>query len=170
MKHMLLLCSLFLVPSVASAHGDSPSFEREVGSYLVDIGFDREGFRPGEEVKFDLDLYTTGDHPEFVSYDSIDVRITKEEKELFTQTIQNDPVYIPSFTYTFPEEGGYGLSVAYVESGAVKVATTFDVAVAPMAGTVARTSNTLVAITAIVLVGVSTIFIIKSYKRRTQSK
>ncbi len=168
---MIRLCILFLVscifaPTGALAHGDSPSFEREVGEYLVDIGFNREGFRPGEEVQFDLDLYTTSDHPEFVSYDSVDVRISKGDETVFEHTVQNDPVYIPSFTYAFPQEGSYQLTFAYVESGAVKVETTFDAAVAPMAGSVARTSTTLTAITAIVLVGLSIAFIIKSYRRK----
>ncbi len=162
---ILVLVSLFLVPIGASAHGDRPSFERAVGEYLIDVGFDREGFRPGEEVTFDLDLYTTGDHPEFVSYDSIDVRISKGDELLFEHTVQNDPVYIPSFTYTFPEEGSYQMTVAYVQSGAVKVETTFDAAVAPMAGAVARTSNVLTAIAAIVIVALSLIFIVRSYRR-----
>jgi hypothetical protein len=168
---LLRLCILFLVscffaPTGASAHGDSPSFEREVGDYLIDVGFDREGFRPGEEVTFNLDLYTTSDHPEFVSYDSIDIRISQENETLFKHTIQNDPVHIPSFTYTFPEAGAYQLSFAYIESGAVKVETTFDAVVEPMAGTVARTSNILIIIAAVVLVAFSVIFVIRSYRQK----
>jgi hypothetical protein len=163
---ILVLVSCFFAPVGVSAHGDRPSLEREVGSYLIDVGFDREGFRPGEEVTFDLDLYTAGDHPEFVEFDTVDIRITKESETVFTHVVQNDPVYIPSFSYTFPEEGEYQLFVAYAESGAVKVETTFDVIVTPMAGVVARTSNTLTIISAIILVGLSAVFIIRSYRRK----
>ena len=163
---LLLVASCFFVPVSTLAHGDRPSLEAETGGYLIDVGYDRDGFRPGEPVTFDFDVYTTGDHPEFVSFDTVNVQILQGTSLVFAQDIPNTPTYIPSLTYTFEQAGAYDVAVAYAQSGSVKVQHTFPVTVEQRAGTLARSENMLHYIVAIFLVGFTIVAVTSSYLRR----
>lgn len=165
-RYLLLVASISLAPLGALAHGDRPSFEAESGPYLIDIGYDVTGFRPGEEVTFDFDLYADAesDHPTFAPFDAIDVRIQKNQETVHSETLENNPTYIPSMTYVFPQSGDYTLGVAYMLSGAVIAQAAFDVAVSAASGAAERAGNTLVYIIAAILVAVSIGYVVYAYR------
>jgi len=102
-----------LAAPVASAHLYQPSYEQQVGPYLIDIGY---SIVPvvGTPVRFDLDLYTnTGADVNYSPFHDIVVTITDGQKTLLSQTIQNDTQNVPTFNYTFPAVGTYTINAVY---------------------------------------------------------
>jgi hypothetical protein len=167
MRFPSLLLLTLLMPSGVFAHGDAPSFEAETGGYLIDIGYDREGIRPGEEVTFDFDLLTTADRPQYVPFQSIDIDITRGSVQILQRSVQNDDTYIPTLPVTFDTEGAYHMHVAYIASGAVIAQSTFDLTVESSAGSLARTTNVFQYIAAAVLVCFAVCAVVLSYRRRS---
>lgn len=125
----LLALSLLLVPCMASAHGDAPSLEAEVGGYLIDIGYE-PALSAGTPVKFDFDAFRVGPPIEYAHFASVDVRLTRNGAEIAAASVENDAVNVPTFTATFPEPGGYDMDVRYLDaSGTLIVARTFHLEV-----------------------------------------
>lgn len=166
MIRTFLLTALLACPTLVAAHGDSPSLEVETGGYLIDIGYDREGIRPQEEVTFNFDLITTDDHPVYIPFQRIDVHITKGPDVILERSIVNDAKYLPTMPVTFDKAGEYQMHVAYIQSGATLVQSTFDLDVEESAGTTARAENLIYYIVAVFLVTFAAVAIITSYLRR----
>lgn len=165
----LFALSLLFFPVVASAHGDSPSFEVQSGSYLIDIGYSQEGFRPNEEVDFDFDLFynVEGESPAFVPFETIDVRIMRGEEEVFADTLVNQKNFIPRLSYTFAEVGDYTLDVAYMTGSTVIAESSFDMPVGETEGRAARAITMLQYVIAVACVAVAGGYIALSMRRRT---
>lgn len=164
----MLLLSLLFIPVIASAHGDSPSFEEQSGSYLIDIGYSREGFRPNEEVDFDFDLFynVEGEAPDFVPFETIDVRIMRGEEEVFADTLVNQRNFIPRLSYTFAEPGDYTLNVAYKSGSTVITESSFDMPVAENEGRGARTITMLQYVIAVACIAAAAGYIVMALRRR----
>ncbi len=142
MRRILFSLIIALLPAISFAHGDRPSFEAEVGPYLIDVGYDVVGFRPGEEVTFDFDLFKDPNGtPSFEPFDLLRVEIFKGEEIVHTQEVVNQQNFVPSMKYTFPVEGSYKLSVSYIKDGSSIADATFDIAVSAGSGSLKRTQN-----------------------------
>jgi hypothetical protein len=143
---------------VALAHGDRPSLEREVGGYLVDIGYDAMGLRPMEEVHFDADLYTgTGDSIAYAPFQAIKVTVTDVKGGTVSdQRIENKQPNVPTFAVTFPAAGTYAFAVSYELGNKKTVATTFSLDVEAQNGSSERFDNMMHYVFAgfLVLVGI----------------
>jgi hypothetical protein len=166
MIYRYIVLFIALLPIAVSAHGDRPSLETETGGYLIDIGMDREGLRPHEEVTFDFDLMSAGDRPSFIPFESIDVLLTTESEVVLETSINNDDRYIPTLPVTFERSGEYALDVSYIQSGAVIAHTIFDLTVEPSAGVFARAGNMIYYVVAIFLIGFTIFAITRSYRSR----
>lgn len=166
MHKLLFFLALGILPTLTFAHGDSPSLEAEVNEYLVDIGVSQEGIRPGEEVTFDFDLFTTDDRPQFVHFGSVDVEIKHDDTVLLSEVIANDSTYIPTLAYTFREEGEYRLTASFLTGSTVIASQGFDLAVAPGSGTAARFENATHYVIAAILVGFTLVYGMVSFLRR----
>lgn len=161
-----IIVSLFIaVPALA--HGGKPSFEQQIGQYIVDIGYDRIGIRPGEDVTFDFDLFTgTGMVAmDFVEFTNINLEIARDGVTALDTVIQNEGVNVPNFTYSFPEAGNYMLGATYMDGDEELVYATFDFPVAENAGAVGRGVNVLTYVIAAVLIALGTWVIIGSLRR-----
>lgn len=162
-----LLLSLLLLPSVAFAHGDSPSFELQQGPYLIDIGYSQEGFRPNEEVDFDFDLFRNveGEMPSFVTFETIDIRIVRGEEEILAETLVNQKNFIPRLSYTFAEEGDYTLEVAYKNGDSVITEASFDMPVGENEGSMARAITALQYVIAVACIAAASGYIVVAMRR-----
>ena len=167
MKHLrLFLAAALLVPTLTLAHGDSPSFEKQEGDYLIDIGYDRIGIQPGEPVTFDFDLFTQSGTLAFAPFSQVSIRIMKGEGDVI-ETATNDGTNVPTLAVTFPEEGTYSLYVTYYnQDGAEIVSTTFDVPVAAHSGTVGRAANIATMIAAVFLMGLGIVVIVQQLMKK----
>lgn len=159
--HTLFLSLLFL-PLVVIAHGDRPSFESEKGEYLIDIGYNREGIRPHEEVTFDFDLYTNSGAIAFAPFEEIQVRLLKDGEPVHEQTLANASATIPSLKYTFTEAGDYVMEVSYVLEDGNTVDASFPVLVGAANGTLQRLFDIFHYVLAAFLVITTVILVIKS--------
>lgn len=167
MQRVLLCLGLLLLPAFASAHGGQPSLEKTVGPYLVDIGFDRIGMRPGEEVTFDFDLFTATGALNFVKFTNVNVEFaTKDGVTVHEQVVENEEVNVPSMKYTFNKAGTYVMHVTYMRGDEQIVYTTFELPVGTTNGGLGRFLNLLTYITAGVLVAFGLVIIFQSLLQR----
>lgn len=162
----LTILFVTFIPVTVSAHGDSPSLEVETGGYLIDIGYDKEGIRPNEEVTFNFDLLTTSNRPAYVPFQSINVDIMNGPDMVLQRVLVNDAKFLPTMPVTFDTAGEYHMHVAYIQSGATIAESTFDLDVEPFAGTAARAENTIHYVVAVFLVSFAAVAIVTSYLRR----
>jgi len=133
LSSLAFVCSLICIPLV-SAHGDQPSFEKQIGPYLLDIGYSQAPV-PAQRVKFDFDLYTiTGADVNYASFNDIKFSITKDGQSLVSQTIQNTQPNVPTYAYTFPTEGVYTIGVTYERGKDTPLSTSFDLKVSNFYG------------------------------------
>ncbi|HVW66598.1 MAG TPA: hypothetical protein VHA78_02600 [Candidatus Peribacteraceae bacterium] len=129
----IFICSLVCIP-LASAHSDQPSYEKQIGPYLLDIGYSQAPV-PGQPVRFDFDLYTnTGADVNYASFNDITFSITKDGQLIVSQTIQNTQPNVPTYTYTFPTEGVYAVAVTYERGKDAPLSTSFDLRVSNVSG------------------------------------
>lgn len=162
---IVVLAIMFMAQN-AYAHGDAPSFEKEVGSILIDIGYDAVGFRPGEEVTFDFDIFNQSGAVAFEPFDEVRVAIAGEG-ENFSQTVVNDGVMIPTLKYIFPKEGEYTLATDFIRSGSSVAQGEFPIQVGEHDGAIGRFMNTLNYVIAIVLVAIAGFVIVRSFIKRS---
>lgn len=132
----LLLCAL-----PAFAHGDRPSYEKQIGPYLLDIGYSHAPV-PGQPVTFDFDLYTnTGADVKYAPFTDVHISISKDGTSYDTANMQNKQPAVPTFTYTFPSEGVYIVAVSYDRKNADPLQTSFDLRVSRLSGWIDTLDN-----------------------------
>lgn len=101
------------LPFIVFAHEGGFAYEAQIGDYFVDIGYTPD-LTAGEPVRFDFAIAKEKDGQPIV-FNNAWVRITGE-KLLFAGPISYGEFGRPGFTYVFPEEGSYEISVRF-ESG-----------------------------------------------------
>lgn len=171
---LAIFCFVYLVSSIfapigALAHGDSPSFELEVGPLLIDVGYDKIGIRPGEEVAFDFDLYRTRESPSFEPFDLVRVEVRNGMDIVYSEEIQNRQDMIPTTKITFPESGQYTLGVGYVREGSLIAEAEFDVPVGETNGWAGRLSEMATYIAAAAIATFAVFYAVYSYRNRRAS-
>lgn len=167
MSKLFLFCIILLLPVAALAHGDSPSFEKEIPPYLIDIGYDRIGMRPGEEVTFDIDLFTQSGAVAFATFTHVDIEIADANAvTVLDTTLENDAVNVPILKHTFADEGMHTLHVTYRNGGDQLAYATFDMPVGAGNGSVGRVMNVGTYIVAIVMVGIAGYVIVASFRKK----
>lgn len=131
-------------PFFVFAHGLGQTFEREVGDYNVDIGYDSvtEVIPAGAPVRFDFDL-SDKDRTLRVPFTTVWVRIapTNAPGFLFAGYLG-----IPSFgpanmSYVFADAGSYELTVRYENKDGTLAETSFPLTVTEQEGSVGRESS-----------------------------
>lgn len=170
MRRFLLSLALLIVPVVTCAHGDSPSFERQVGPYLIDIGYDRIGFRPGEEVKFDFDLYRTdAEAPAFEPFETVLFEVAKDGQIIESREIENERDFIPSTTYAFPTDGDHVVHVAYRRGEEIVAQADFEAPVGAHNGEAGRALNAFTYVAAALLAITAIVVGVRSFRSRPKA-
>jgi len=107
----ILFIVLFLgVFGFAFAHGTGASLEKQVGEYLIDVGYNTAVFAEQSSTAFDFDI-KKGD--EAVAFSDVWVRISQGTKTVFAGGIYNADFGGARMTYVFPQAGEYEFSVRF---------------------------------------------------------
>lgn len=139
----ILLCGFLFAPVTALAHGDGLSFERKVGTILIDIGYGNTQPSKGATLTYSFDLFNNvnPNTPLFEPFTQVDIRLFRGRDSVLEKTLKNDGTNIPSLSYTFSEAGNYTLAASYVRPGKDAVSSTFGFAVAETAASSSRISS-----------------------------
>ena len=121
---------LALVPFFVYAHDGGRSLERQVGNYLIDIGYTPEELIAGKSAYFDFKLYEKGSSPGSADYTQVWVRIEKDGETVFASGIANMNVGTVGMVYAFADGGEYTISARYEKGETVIVETAFALEVA----------------------------------------
>lgn len=119
----LLLLGVVATP-IVSAHSSGASVEREVGEYLIDIGYEPTAPTAGGTVRMDLELYELATGAD-VPYTDAWILIEKSNKTYFAGGVPKARIGATGFSYLFPEAGEYEIYVRYQQDGEKVVETTF---------------------------------------------
>lgn len=128
-KYVLVSLIIFLSYSVlVSAHGTGASFEKNIGNYKVDIGYDPMTFSAGQSQRFDFNIYDTkSDSP--VNFSDVWVLISQGNKTVFAGGIYKSDLGVAGMTFVFPKEGDYILDVRFENNSNTIVEVTFPITV-----------------------------------------
>jgi hypothetical protein len=109
---LALALSFAAFPFFVFAHEEGLSFEKVVGAYKVDVGY--EEATAGEAAVFDFELFNAKtEDPQ--PFDNVWVRATKGGTTVFAGPIAAEHFGKPGFSLMFSEAGSYMLSVRYVK-------------------------------------------------------
>ena len=109
---------LLALPLYVSAHGSGVSIERQVGEYLVDIGYSPSPIEELAEVRFDFSLRRLdGSHEE--PFDRIWVRIEGGGRTFFASGIAKAEFGPTTLLFRFSQAGEHVLSVRYENNGEI---------------------------------------------------
>ncbi len=129
----LALCAvaLFLHAPSAEAHLVGKSFEKQVGEYLVDVGYDVFELQPNQKTIFNFALVQNAGKSnwEYAPFNKIFVSFRQGDREILGKAITLNapiPAYAP---FTFPSAGDYTLAVRFQDDNRLLAETTFPVAV-----------------------------------------
>lgn len=118
----------FVFVGSTNAHEGGASFEKKVGNYKIDVGYDPEEFVSGESQRFDFDLYDSKTEKD-VDFTDVWVNISEEKKTVFAGGIYKSELGGAGMTFVFPKEGDYVMSVRFEKDGNNIVESTFPVKV-----------------------------------------
>ncbi len=123
---LVLLCILIFFSSfgVARAHGSGSSFEKVVGAYLVDVGYDPASLEVDSTVRFDFTLRGATSSEE-IQFSDVWVRIEKEKKTVFASGIHRSEFGKTGLLYTFGEPGTYTIYARFQNNEDTIVETSF---------------------------------------------
>lgn len=106
-----LACAV-LLPAAVLAHTTGVSFEKTVGAYRADIGYDPAAPQAGAPERFDFDLYAAGTQDE-ADFGDIWVRIMQGNDTLFATGIHRPAIGKATLLYTFPAGGTYTIDTRF---------------------------------------------------------
>jgi hypothetical protein len=100
--HFFILTAIvILIPAGATAHTLGTSFEKEVGAYKIDIGYEPAFQQGNDRVVFDFGTFTSAD--ELVDFDYVWVRLEHEKRTLLATGIAHADFGPTSLLFTLPE-------------------------------------------------------------------
>ncbi len=126
LRSLLLFVVLLVLPGVVAAHESGASYEEEVSSYVVDVGYTAPP-TPGTPVSFDFNLRAQDND---VAFDGVWVRIEQEGGAVFLATgVHADDFGGARLLYRFAEPGTYRIHVRYESGTSTLAETTFPLEV-----------------------------------------
>lgn len=131
---LLLVCSLIVHAVPIYAHGEGKSYEKQIGKYLLDVGYNPAEVVAGQPIYFDLRLYQKEPTPGAAEYSDVWVRISREETTLFASGLA--PTTGQSgMVYTFDTPGTYTVSTRFEKGVDTLAETSFEIEVRRAADT-----------------------------------
>lgn len=117
MKYFILTTAIliFFVGTV-HGHGLGQSLEKEIGDYVIDVGYDAsDKVYAGEAIRFDFNLWKKN-RTDVADFDHIWLRIApKEEGILFAGFLYRPEFLLTGMSYAFAEAGQYELTVRFLD-------------------------------------------------------
>lgn len=105
MRFIVIVTAFATIPLFVSAHATGVSFEKEVGNYLVDIGYDVPQPVAGDRLVFDFNLSAREDTRP-IEFDYVWVRIEREKKTLVATAVSRAEFGPTSLLYVLPDTAG----------------------------------------------------------------
>ncbi|OGZ44901.1 MAG: hypothetical protein A3C84_00870 [Candidatus Ryanbacteria bacterium RIFCSPHIGHO2_02_FULL_48_12] len=118
--------------TTVSAHGTGKSIERVMGDYLVDIGYDPDPLRAGENSVFDFVLKSGVDKKE-IPFTHVWVRLETGSGIVLAAGLKKAELGKTSLLYNFPVSGEYQLVARFQDGDKTLVEVSVPVAIAPSA-------------------------------------
>jgi hypothetical protein len=125
----ILVVSLVILPELSQAHGAGASWEKVVGEYKVDVGYNPTAIVSGASQRLDFNILNSGSG-EQVSFANVWVRISQGEQTVFASGIKKPGFGTAGMVFTFPKQGDYILSVRFENSTQSIAEAEFPVSVA----------------------------------------
>lgn len=122
--------SVVLIPFGVFAHSLGQSLEKEVGEYVVDIGYDSPvtTVLEGEPIRFDFNLWNKD--RAVVDFTSVWVRVAPAESGItFAGYLGYPPFGAVGMSYTFPKAGEYTLTARFFNGEQTLAEATFPLQV-----------------------------------------
>ncbi len=129
----VLYLGFLLLPAFASAHSTGPSLEKQVGPYLVDVGYSSFDPVPGQEFLFNALLVKNPGtlNWEIAPYNRVEVEIRSSDgnTEPFKEdTTLRRPIRTV-FTYAFPKAGDYTFDIRFSGTGGTLAEASFPITI-----------------------------------------
>ncbi len=126
---------LVLPVAIADAHALQQSLEKQVGEYLVDIGYDALALQPGKDIVFNFGIILNADKPnwEFARFTEARVTFAKKGETAEPKVIQVDPPLLAYMVQNFPSRGAYELAVQFYDGEKLVTEASFPLQVGPPA-------------------------------------
>lgn len=163
-------CVLALAPS-ASAHLSGGTVEKQVGDYLVDVGYSTFILEPEVETAFSFLLVSkpgTLDW-DYVPYTRATVDIVAPDGTRRSETMDVEPPVVAFLAHTFPEAGTYTMDLSYYSGSTLIVRTDIALEVRN-AGLPARMAPAQMAAAIIALMSVGLTLTVLWARRRAQQE
>jgi hypothetical protein len=133
-RFALAFLALVVLTPGAGAHGLQSSLQKEVGPYLVDVGYDAYEFESNKETIFNFALIANAQGTdmskwEFADFDEVRIRFAPEGQDAPEKIIKLEAPLVAYATHTFPSDGQYVLTVKFLNDGKEVSAADFPIAV-----------------------------------------
>jgi uncharacterized protein YkuJ len=118
MRRFFLALLFVLIPFGVLAHSGEASLEKQVGNYLVDIGY-LPGLVSMKDVYFSYGLVFHPDEKtwEIQVLDKVHVNISDiQGNTVIDKTVHQDSIASPIVTVRFPQDGEYVMDVKYLQN------------------------------------------------------
>lgn len=126
-KVFLLTLVAVLFANVAFAHETGLSFEKAVGDYVVDVGFDADIIKEAEPVQLDAVLWNK-EKTQSQDYSDVFVRIqSAEEETVFASDFFKPQIGSAGAVFAFPKAGDYVMEVIFIKDEQLLAKTEFEV-------------------------------------------
>ena len=110
-----LASGFYFYKNSALAHGVGKSLEKEVGAYVIDIGYGvDDAIMAGEAVRFDFNILA-GDRSKIAPFSSVWAKITDGEQKIVFSGYLGQPEFGPlGMSFSFPKAGAYELTAKFI--------------------------------------------------------
>ena len=124
MRNKILLSAIvsagicvFLIPGVTSAHPTGASFNKIVGPYLIDIGYNPVYPEINTREAFDFRLWQATSTTNIVTFSDVFIQIKKDDTILLSTTSKQEDIFYPTLVFTPPVAGRLSMYVRYELNG-----------------------------------------------------
>jgi hypothetical protein len=114
LRTLIALCTIAALPVVASAHGSLFTFKQIDGTNVIMVTHNVHDAHSGIPITYNLRFYNVDGQP--MPFQTVETEVTQGDEQYAKQTIAASPNGDANFTYTFPHQGNYTLSVTFIEN------------------------------------------------------
>ena len=163
MKIILSILGIVLAcaPFVVRAHNAGASWERSVGNYTIDVGYDPVDIVAGQSVRFDFNLWGDTAKTKTVEFAEVWTRITQNKDTLLATGIHEQPFGPTTLLYTFVQPGDYVLEVSFRSTNGDEIAA----ATFPFSGSGGAPKVPLLFVLVVGILGVVLVYAASLFKR-----
>ena len=123
----LAVTAILLGAALAYAHSEGTSLEKQVGDYVVDIGYEPENLQAGQRLLLNFDLLDTEERPK--DFTSVWVRLEEGSESLLATGVAKPAIGPATLLIKLPASGGVTLYARFERAGTVLAEASFPLSV-----------------------------------------